>query len=152
MKRMAVWIVALGTLSLVLALGCEAKERKPKANKQPPAPVVQEPPAAPPVFSFTAEEEMQQFAKLWQQRQAAITRMSVLQAYWNDEQRGVEKVTQELATKYNLDPAKTYTLDIPRKALVEVPTPPTPAPNAQPDSAVPPAASTASPAAVPSGP
>ena len=152
MKRIALWAIALGAVSLVLSIGCEAKERKPKAGKQPPAPMVQEAPAVPPVFSFTTEEEMQQFAKLWQQRQAAIMRMSVLQTYWQEEQRGEEQVTQELAAKYNLDPAKTYTLDIPRKALVEVPTPPAPDAAAPgiPASAGQPAASIATPAA-PSG-
>ena len=78
MKRTVLWIVALGAVSLALSIGCEAKEKKPNASKQPPAPAVQEAPPVPPVFSFTTEEEMQQFAKLWQQRQTAIMRMSVL--------------------------------------------------------------------------
>lgn len=117
MKRTALWLAVIGIASLAVAVGLQAKERKPKT---PPAPQVVQPPPPPPVFTFTTDEEMQEFAKLWQQRQAALSRMVVLQGYWTQEQDSVQRVTQELASRYHLDAAKTYTLDVPRKALVEV--------------------------------
>lgn len=119
MKRVALWMVTVGLVGFVAVVSCQAKERKPKSESAP-QPAVQQTPQPPPVFTFATDEEMQEFAKLWQQRQAALTRMSVLHGYWTQEQTSAEQITQELASKYHLDPAKTYTLDVPRKALVEV--------------------------------
>jgi hypothetical protein len=117
-------MITAGLVGFVAVVSCQAKERKPKAEA--PAPAVQQVPATPPVFTFQTEEEMQEFAKVWQQRQAALARMSVLQSYWNQEQESVQRITNELSSKYNLNPDKAYSLDIPRKALVEIeqPTPP----------------------------
>ena len=119
MKRVALWMVTVGLVGFVAVVSGQAKERKPKAESAP-QPAVQQAPQPPPVFTFSTDEDMQAFAKIWQQRQAALTRMSVLQGYWTQEQAAAEQVTQELASKYHLDPAKTYTLDVARKSLVEV--------------------------------
>ena len=57
----------------------------------------------------------------FQRRQGVLTRMAVLQAYWNQEQTGLTQLNQELLSKYNLDVNKNYTLDTTKKALVEQP-------------------------------
>lgn len=62
---------------------------------------------------------MKGFAQLWQQRQAVITRMAVLQAYWNQEQPALQESNTQLLSTYNLDVNKNYTLDAARKVLVE---------------------------------
>jgi hypothetical protein len=119
MKRTTLWLAVVGLASLAVVMSLQAKERKPK-NPPAPAPQAVQPPQPPPVFTFTTDEEMQEFAKFWQQRQTALSRMAVLQGYWNQEQDTVQRVTQELASRYHLDATKVYTLDVPRKALVEI--------------------------------
>ena len=118
MKRATIWILAVGLAGFMSVVSCQAKERKPKDEAAKPA--VQEPPQAPPVFTFATEEEMQEFAKVWQQRQTSLAKMAVLQGYFTQEQEAVQRITEELATKYHLDSSKSYALDIPRKALIEV--------------------------------
>ena len=117
MKRRALWMAVMGVASLTVVVDLQAKERKPK---DAPAPVVQQAPLPPAVYTFTTDEELREFAKLWQQRQGALTRMAVLQGYLTQEEAAVQQVTQELSSKYHLDATKAYTLDLARKALVEV--------------------------------
>ena len=119
MRRTALWLAVVGLASLTVVVTLQAKERKEK-NQAAPAPQAVQPPQPPPAFTFTTDEEMQEFAKLWQQRQVALSKMAVLQSYWTQEQDAVQRVTKELASRYRLDATKTYTLDVPRKALIEV--------------------------------
>ena len=118
MKRALIWVMTIGLVGFMSVVSCQAKERKPKADAAKPA--VQQAPQPPPVFTFATDEEMQEFAKVWQQRQTSLAKMAVLQGYFNQEQDTVQRITGELATKYHLDSNKSYALDIPRKALVEV--------------------------------
>ena len=120
MKRAALWMVTAGLIGFVAVVSCQAKERKPKAEPAAVQPAVEPAPQPPPVFTFTTDEEMQEFATIWQQRQIALTRIAVLQSYFSQEQEGVKRITEELSAKYHLDAAKSYSLDVPRKALVEV--------------------------------
>ena len=118
MKRALILVISMGLIGFTAVVSCQAKERKPKADAAKPA--VQQAPEPPPVFTFATDEEMQGFAKVWQQRQASLAKMAVLQSYFNQEQETVQRIADELSTKYHLDSNKSYALDIPRKALVEV--------------------------------
>ena len=114
MKRTALWIVGAGVAGLALMLALRAQEQQGQTTQAPD-------PAQPEkiAFTFTDEEQMKEFAKVWQQRQAVITRMAVLQAYWNQEQPNLQESNTQLLSKYNLDVNKNYTLDAVRKVLVE---------------------------------
>ena len=118
MKRAGVWVIGLGLVGFAVVMSCQAKERKPQPAPEPQA--AQPAPQPPPVFTFAGEDDMKEFAKMWQQRQAALVRQNVLQGYWNQEQEAVQHITEELISRYHVDVAKAYTLDIARKALVEV--------------------------------
>ena len=76
------------------------------------------------VFTFSDDAQMQQFGQLWQQRQATITKMAVLQSYWNLEQQGLNKLNTQFSKDYNIDVNKNYQFDPKRKVLVEVEGPP----------------------------
>ncbi len=129
MKRVALWMVTVGLVGFIAVINCQAKERKPKSESAP-QPAVQQAPQPPPIFTFTTNEEMQEFAKIWQQRQGTLARMAVLQGYWNQEQDSAQRITQELTSRYHLDATKAYSLDPLRKALIEVERPEPAAPPA----------------------
>ena len=122
MKRAVLWIVGVGIVGvgLMLALRAQEQAQAPSQAQQPPATAQQEKVA----FTFTDDAQMQTFAQFWQQRQVVLTRMAVLQAYWNEEQALLAKVNQQLLSTYHLDPNKQYTLDAGRKVLIERETPP----------------------------
>ncbi len=124
MKRLILWggaIVIIGGVA-VWALQAQEQQANPPAQQG----VTTQAPAAAAgpetiAFTFTDEAQMQQFAQVWGQRQGVLTRMAVLQAYWNQEQTGLTQLNQELLSKFNLDVNKNYTLDTDRKVLLEQP-------------------------------
>ena len=159
MRRSGRWIGVVGMSSAALlwalqAHGQQAQAPAPEKAKeqqaQPPTPqkgqetLAQPSPATaadkPAAFAFKDDAQMQEFGKLWQQRQAVITRMAVLQAYWDQEQGNLTQVNQQLLSQYNLDVNKNYALDTNRKVLVEQEAPAAPAPGAQPQAQKQPAA------------
>ena len=77
------------------------------------------------IHTFPDTEAMQVFAKLWQQRQAALTRMAVLRTYRDAEQAALTQLDGKLTSDYHMDLAKTYRLDETRHVLIEL-TPPAP--------------------------
>ncbi|GEM_PF-6408631 len=114
MKQLGIAVVLAG--GLLLGQGAwAADEAKPKAV-EPPETVV---------HTFTDEAQMTAFAELWRQRQSAVLRMSVLQAYWNEEQAVITQVNGRLTQDYHVDPAKNYSLDTQRRVLLEQPAPAT---------------------------
>lgn len=116
MKRFGISIVLAGVL---LGQGAwAADEVKPKAAEPPETPETV-------VHTFTDEAQMTAFAELWRQRQSAVLRMSVLQAYWNEEQAVITQVNGRLTQDYHVDPAKNYSLDTQRRVLLEQPAPAT---------------------------
>ena len=126
MKRVTLWVVGAGVASVALMIALRAQEQaaKPISASNPPGP--SSAPAAPVgpevvAFTFTDDTQMNQFAQLWQQRQAALTRMAVLQSYWSQEQGILAQMNQQLLSQFNLDVNKNYTLDADRKVLVEQP-------------------------------
>ena len=148
MKRQGLWLslVGVGIVGTALMVTLQAQERQnsPAAKTQPqtsdksqpaPAKAPSSPSAATQApgassqpekvaFTFTDDAQIQQFAQMWQQRQMTLTRMAVLQDYFNKEQESLTKMNGEFSSKYNLDVNKNYTLDAQRKALVERETPP----------------------------
>ena len=78
------------------------------------------------VHTFEDAAKMEEFAKLWQQRQGILVRMSVLQAYWNEEQTLLDQLNHTLSGQYALDVSKSYYLDGTRRVLIEQETPPVP--------------------------
>jgi len=84
------------------------------------------------IYTFADDAAMQAFAQLWQQRQSILLRMAVLKAYWDSEQQLVTQLNETLATTYQVDVAKAYTLDDQRLVLVEREAPQAPTPAAAP--------------------
>lgn len=136
MKRMALWVLGLCVASAGLVFALRAQERQiakaPAAASTPAAPAKTpaEPPPGTVVHTFADETEMEQFAQIWRQRQAALARSAVLESYLVQEQQALKQITEELLSKFSLDVAKAYTLDTERKTLVEREGPPPGAPEA----------------------
>ena len=131
MKRTLVWVVGLCVASLGVVFALRAQERQ--IAKAPAAPASAastpaQPPAAPPagtvVHTFADQTEMEQFAQVWRQRQAALARSAVLESYLSQEQQALKQISEELLNKYHLNVDKAYTLDTERKALLEREGPP----------------------------
>ena len=138
-----IWISGI---AMVLGLGgpwsstalAEAakKEQAEKKTEAAPAPKAEEKVA----FTFENNAKMEEFTKLWQQRQGMIVRMTVLQAYWNEEQAGLAQLNNKLTADYKLDATKNYSLDAKRRVLIEREAAPVSLPGANTASATPPAA------------
>ena len=136
MKRTVGWIVTMGCIGLSSIATAEPAKQPAKAPGSAKAPVAQ--PAASSAatvkaeqsktekvaYSFSDQTKVDEFAKLWQQRQATVIRMSVLKAYFQEEQASLEKLNAQFAKDYNLDVAKNYRFDNERKAIIEVAGPP----------------------------
>ncbi len=128
MNRTVTWSIGCG--SVAVALMCflriggqgqsvgvaeAAKVQPAKKTEASPAPKVEEKIAV----TFSSDEKMQEFTKLWGQRQSAIVRMTVLQAYWNQEQAMLAQLNTKITTDYKLDATKNYSLDAKRRVLLE---------------------------------
>ena len=138
MKRTLPWIVGgVGVAVGLLLLGrhrdtaTAVAEQFSKQAAQPSASSgassAQDTPAAPEgkiVHTFEDEAKMKEFANLWQQRQAILVRMTVLQAYWEQEQATLTQVNSRLVADYQLDVTKNYVMDSQRRVLIEREAPP----------------------------
>ena len=134
MKRARVWRIGGRAIGLALLLagfgmrhGLALAAGEAVSAKPAPATHTATPTAAPGnsqekiVYTFENDEKLRQFKTLWQERQAAIVRMSVLKAYWDQEQSNLARLNTTFATDYQLDTAKNYVLDDQRRALIERP-------------------------------
>ncbi len=113
----------------------EAKEPTSKAQVAPAASSTTAPakPGSEKVaYTFPDEAKIQEFTKLWQQRQASVLRMTVLQSYWNEEQAALAELNNKLTSEYKVDTSKNYFLDREHRTLVEREAPPAPQATAQP--------------------
>ncbi len=143
MKRPWRRIVGVGGLALTLAgfvqgfprettTALAAWGKKPQTAKPEPAPAATTAPLAAPgvgqgehvVHTFENEAKLQEFKQLWEQRQAVILRMTVLKAYWDNEQTTRTKLNDLFAKEYNLDASKDYVLDTKRSVILERQAPP----------------------------
>ena len=70
-------------------------------------------------FVFANEQQLNEFAKLSQQRQGILVRMSVLRAYFSEEQAGLAELDKKTVDEYKLDMNKNYSYDPQRRALIE---------------------------------
>lgn len=75
-------------------------------------------------YSFADQTQMEGFAKLWQQRQRSVIRLSVLKSYWDEEQAALEKLNKQFEDEFHLDLKKNYRFDAEHKAIIEVEAPP----------------------------
>ncbi len=145
MKRTGSWVIGVGGVGLVLAVilhrytqdagmamaAPEAKKAEPAASIATPATPAPKDQAAGKteekiVYTFADDDKVKDFTKLWQQRQGIVVRMTVLQAYWNEEQASLTELNKKLSTDYKLDPTKNYFLDAQRRTLIEREAPPAP--------------------------
>ena len=130
MKRTAFWVLVLclGSAGVVFALRAQerqiAKAPATASTPTPPSKVASEPPPGKSVHAFADEAEMEQFAQVWRQRQAAMARSAVLESYLTQEQQTLKQINEELLSKYSLDINKAYTLDTEHKTLIEREGPP----------------------------
>lgn len=126
MKRVVWWMIGAGMTSVALTVALQAQERpatKPAAAttaSNAPAAASQDPQEKA-AFTFTDDAQMRQFGQLMQKRQAMVTRMAVLQAYFENEQTGLKELNDELLNKYHLDTNKNYRLDPQHKTILEQP-------------------------------
>ena len=93
-------------------------------REKPPAGSEAGAPAAAPAeqkiaLSFANDAEMKSFGDIWQQRQVIGIRMAVLQNLWNEEQKRLVGINDQLTKEFNVDPSKTYFLDGQRRRLIE---------------------------------
>ena len=127
MNRTLGWVVGVGCMGILLSTAAAAKDKPSDQNgKAPAAPTeagaAQHEGAKPPehvVYTFESDERMKAFGALWQKRQAMLLRMSVLKSYWEQEQESLNQLNKNLSTDYHLDLSKNYTLDAPRRMILE---------------------------------
>jgi hypothetical protein len=131
--RWGAWLFG-GALVLGLASAAVAKDEKAKADsgkgKLQGAPAVATAPAPGEekvVYTFSDDAKLEEFAKIWQERQATILKMSVLQSYWNEEEKKLEQLNGQFSQQYNVDVKKNYRFDKDQKAIIEI-NEPVPAP------------------------
>ena len=160
MKRPWSRVIGVGGLALTLAgfvqgfprdtttaLAAWGKKKQQVTTPEPAPAAPTTPPAVPGVGSgehvvhtFEDESKFQEFKQLWEQRQAILVRMTVLKAYWDNEQVVLTTLNDTLAKEYHLDVAKNYVLDTKRNVLIEREAPAEPsqpaAPSEPPTSAV----------------
>lgn len=146
MKRRWSRVIGVGGLALTLAgfvqgvprdttmaLAAWGKKKPQTATPEPAPAAPTTPPAVPGagegetiVHTFENEAKLQEFKQLWEQRQAVILRMTVLKAYWDNEQTTRTKLNDLFAQEYHLDPSKDYVLDAKRNVILEREAPPEP--------------------------
>ncbi len=71
------------------------------------------------IHTFPDETSLQEFAGLWQQRQALLLRVTMLESYWNGEQAVLGQINDQLTSAYSLDLEQNYTIDAERRVLIE---------------------------------
>ena len=72
------------------------------------------------VHTFEDDAQMSEFTTFWHQGQTIRARMAVLESYWTDEEGSLVALRSRLASQFNLDPEKNYTLDSEARVLREV--------------------------------
>lgn len=130
-------ILVVGMLGWGLGAGVAVAKDDPAPAAAAPAPAAQEEKV---IYTFPDEDQMKTFAQLWQQRRGMLVRMSVLKAYFDEEQARLQELDQKLAADYKIDVNKNYILDSKRRVIVETAVPaedPAAAPAAAPAPATP---------------
>ena len=128
MKRKMFVFVAMAAVFLSLGVlmnaSVEAKDDKAKEKAAPAPAAAPVKPAEKVAYTFADQAKVDVFAKLWQQRQATVLRMTVLKSYFLEEEDTLKKLNDQFAKDYNLDVSKNYKFDNDRKVILELDTPP----------------------------
>ena len=128
MKRKMFVFVAMAAVFLSLGVlmnaSVEAKDDKAKEKAAPAPAAAPAKPAEKVAYTFSDQTKVDVFAKLWQQRQATVLRMTVLKSYFLEEEDTLKKLNDQFAKDYNLDVSKNYKFDNDRKVILELDTPP----------------------------
>ena len=128
MKRIVSWgIVAAGIVALVAILrtgnqeggAATAADKKAAAKQAAAAQPAEAKKEDKVIYTFQDDAKMKEFTDLWRQRQGIVLRISVLQAYWNEEQTTLGELNKKFSSEYNLDVTKNYVLDDVKKILIE---------------------------------
>lgn len=112
-------VLGVGLLGWGMGVGSAAAAEEP-APAAAVAPAAQEEKV---IYTFSNEDQMKTFAQLWQQRRGMLVRMSVLKAYFDEEQTRLQELDQKLAADYKIDVNKNYILDSQRRVIVETAAP-----------------------------
>ncbi len=115
--------VVLLSLGLLMNASVEAKDNKAKEKAAPAPAAAATKPAEKVAYTFGDQAKVDIFAKLWQQRQATVLRMTVLKSYFLEEEETLKKLNEQFAKDYNLDVSKNYKFDNERKVILELDTP-----------------------------
>ena len=130
MKRKGFVVVAISVVFLSLGLlmnaSVEAKDDKSKEKAAPAPAAAPAKPTEKVAYTFADQTKVDAFAKLWQQRQATVLRMTVLKSYFLEEEETLKKLNDQFAKDYNLDVSKNYKFDNERKVILELDTPAAP--------------------------
>ncbi len=103
----------------------KAEAATPAAPAQPAQPAAAAKPGSEKiVYTFENQDKMMEFTKVWQRRQGVVVRMTVLQAYWEQERADLDQLNKTISTDYKLDVTKNYSLDTDRRVLIERELPP----------------------------
>ncbi len=124
MKRALFVVSALLGVTLISGVSVvsakDAKKDKPAESAPTATPAK---PAEKIAYTFADQAKVDGFAKLWQQRQATVLRMTVLKSYFLEEEETLRKLNDQFAKDYNLDVAKNYKFDSERKVILEIDAP-----------------------------
>lgn len=124
MKRTLFAASALLGVSLISGVSIAiAKDAKKDANQEKSAAAAPAKPNEKVAYTFADQAKVDAFAKLWQQRQATVLRMTVLKSYFLEEEDTLRKLNDEFAKDYNLDVTKNYKFDSDRKVILEIDAP-----------------------------
>lgn len=113
----ALRVLVLGILAGGIGMGAAAAKDEPATPAAPAASAAQEEEKI--IYTFSNEDQMKTFAQLWQQRRGMLVRMSVLKAYFDEEQIRLQELDQKLSADYKIDVNKNYVLDSKRRVILE---------------------------------
>lgn len=117
------WLVAV-LVAVTLSAGPTVAAEKKGEEKKAEAPAEKGV-----VYKFKSQDEMQEFANLYNAKMAIASRILVLQAYFGMEQQNMQQVDTQIKEKFGFqfDPNKQYELNTDNMEIREVEIPAAPA-------------------------
>lgn len=104
-------VFTAGSMFVYSDMALAAAKDKPKETPKIETKKTEEPSKV--VCEFKTKKEMQEFEQLYTAKQAALGRMSVLQAYFSLEQSNLQEIDKQMDKKFNfkMDQYKMYDLN-----------------------------------------